>query len=156
CERELTRLAVTAHLHIVRGALAEWHGLVRQVRKCEKAAVAPLLHRLELDLELFDPPRALATRFMNLRDVQTLPSRARDLVTRGVLFALETFELGQQAAAARFERRELIQLGRHVEAAFLQTSANGVELVSEECRIHHNQCALRIAARLARSPPIVA
>jgi hypothetical protein len=75
---------------------------------------------------------------VNLRDVEPLPSGARDLVARGVLFTLQTLELGQQAAPVRFKSRKLVQLGRHVKATFLQTSPDSLEIVPEERGIHHN------------------
>jgi len=83
------------------------------------------------------PLRPRATRFLNLRRVQTLTLRARDLITGSVLLALHAFDLRQQPASARFERGEILELTGEVGPPLLQAVANGLEVVSEKCGIEH-------------------
>ena len=89
------------------------------------------LDRLELDVQLLDLLRALRGSPPGSASMSR-PSRlrARRLVAGGVLLALEPFELGQQAAALCFERRELLELGVQVGAAMSQARCERVSRLS--------------------------
>ena len=78
---------------------------------------ALLLDLIDLDLELADLLRARFVRRENVRGVLALALRARHFVARRVLIALEPFELGDQSAPARLERRQLLELGVRLQAA---------------------------------------
>ena len=71
----------------------------------------------ELDVDLLDALRARPVGLLDRRGVAALPLRPRHFVAGGVLLALQSFDLRQQAAALRFERRELLELGLEVGAA---------------------------------------
>jgi hypothetical protein len=67
----------------------------------------------------------------------SLALRARDLIAGGVLFTLETLELGDQPASARFERGELLELGVRRNATVPQARADLLEVFSQIRRIEH-------------------
>jgi hypothetical protein len=145
-EREHRRRADTPHLGVVGRAPADRHGRVRHVRDRLQAAVAALLDGLELRFDLLDVLRALPVRFLDLRRVEALALGARHLVARGVLLALETFQVGDEAPPARFERRQFLQLGGQIHPAPLQRAANAFEVVSEKRGIEHAICGSYITA----------
>ena len=95
-------------LEVVGRALPHRDALVQEVRDREQAAVPALLDRIELHAHLLDLLGARAARLLDLRRVEPLSFRARDFIARSVLFALQAFELRQQPASARFERRKLL------------------------------------------------
>ena len=64
--------------------------------------------------------------------VLALPLGARDLVAGRVLLALQAFDLRNQPAAMRFRRRQLLELGRHVEAAVGHARLHRFEVVANE------------------------
>ena len=69
--------------------------------------------------------------------VVPLPLGARDLVAGGVLLALQPLDLGDQPAAARFERRDLLQIGVRIEAAVAQAGPDVVDVIAHERGIKH-------------------
>jgi hypothetical protein len=98
---------------------------MRQVRQRLQQDRPLTFGRFELDLELLDLLAARLAGFVELLDVLPLALGARDLIARRVLLALQTFDLRNQAPAMRFRRGELLQLGRHAEAAAGHGSLHG-------------------------------
>ena len=85
-EVERARLAVAPDFDVVRGALADRHARVRQIRQRRAAPASRWCSiDVELDAELLDLLRARAVRLLNRRRVVALPLGARDLVARRVL-----------------------------------------------------------------------
>ena len=71
---------------------------------------------------MLDLPNLLRPLPVGLEDaagVLALPLRARDLVARRVLLALQPFELGNQPAPPVLERRQLLELAVDVHPAVL-------------------------------------
>src|SRR5436190_20624338 len=125
---------------------------MRNVRDDEQALVPSLLKKVELCVGLLDLRRAVAVGLLNFRGVLPLPLRSGDLVSRGVLLALQPFDLGQQPAATGLEGRKLLELARQVDAAIGNCGLDGGDVVSEKGGIDH-VCALAFtsynSARLA-------
>ena len=95
------------------------HARVRQVRQRQqqgRALRAPISSSSDLEL-----PDLLRRGPCSPRRVARRPgpgaSGARDFVAGGVLLALEPLDLGNQAPALGFERRELLEIGVGIEAA---------------------------------------
>jgi hypothetical protein len=82
---------------------------------------------------------ARAAGVLDLRGIETLPLRPRHFVACRVLLALQPFDLGQQAPAPRFERRQFVELAGQVDASLLQTGTDGGEIVAEVRRIEHGR-----------------
>ena len=110
---------------------------MRQVRDDQQRMIPALLEQIELHRHLLDLRRPLTIRLLNLRRVLAAALRLRDLVGGGVLFALQSFELGNQAAAPRLERGDLLQLAGQIHAAVGQRGANGFEVVFQVGGIDH-------------------
>ena len=104
-------------------------------------ASSPRLRRCSIvsssTLELLDLLRALPVGLLDLRRIQPLSLRARHLVARRVLLALQALELRQQSPASRLEGCQVFQLGGQVNATVLQSCANGLEIVPEKGGIEH-------------------
>ena len=98
---------------------------------------ALVFDRVELDAELLDLLGAGAVRLLDRRRVLTLALRAGDLVARRVLLALQPFELGNDAAARRFERGDLFERLVGVEAAAAQAGAHRLEVIANVRRVEH-------------------
>ena len=109
-EGEGWRRSVPAHFDVVRAARADGHTLVRQVGNRQETAISTLFHHVQLGAELFYLVVPLAGGLLDLDGVQPLPFRTRDFIAGSVLFPLEPFELGQNPAAARFQRCEVFEL----------------------------------------------
>jgi len=92
---------------------------VRQIGNRQQPAIASLLNGVELDAELLDLLRSLTIGLLDLRGIDALPLRTRNFVSRRVLFALQSLELGENPPATRFERGQLFKLARQVHATFL-------------------------------------
>ena len=69
--------------------------------------------------------------------VLALPLGPRHFVARRVLLALQPLELGNQAAAPVFERRQLLELAVRVHAAALQAAFHVLLMLSHVSRIQH-------------------
>jgi len=111
------------------------------VRDDEQALVPPLLKKVELRVGLLDLRRTLAVGLLNFRGVLPLSLRFGHLVSRRVLLALQSFELGQEPATTGLERRKLLELARQVDAAIGKCGLDSCDVVSEKGRIDH-VCAL--------------
>src|SRR4051794_13441557 len=96
-----------------------------------------MLDRVELDTELFDLLRALAIALLDRRRIETLPLRSRDLVSRRVLLALESFELSDEPAPQSLERRNFLQCSVGIHSAVAETSAHCLQILSDKCGIEH-------------------
>ena len=117
------------------------------------ACVALVLDRVELDAELLDLLRARAVRFLNRRRVLALPLRARDLVARRVLLALQPFELGNQRGGARSRawrspRAPCRDRGRGCAGR----SRTVLDVIANECGIEHATSAIHCIFASPRSP----
>ena len=110
-----------------------------KVRHDQQPVVPALLDQVELDAQLLDLVCALTVRLEDLRGIEPLSLRFRDLVARGVLLTLEAFELRQQPPAPRFERGKLLELTRHVDAAVGERGTDGFDVLSEIGGIDHGQ-----------------
>ena len=77
----------------------------------EQQRAALVLDLIDLDFDLPDVLRARLVRREDRGRVLALALGTRHLIAGGVLLALETLELGDQPASARFERRQLLELG---------------------------------------------
>ena len=96
-----------------------------------------LLDLVQLHFELADLLGPLLVRFEDVRRVPPLPLGARDFVAGGVLLAFEPLHFGNQAAAARFERRELFKFGVRLQTAVLEAGANLVHVIAHVCGVEH-------------------
>ena len=90
-----------------------------------------MFDRIELEAELLDLLRARPVRFLDRRRVVPLPLRLRDLVARRVLLALQTFELGDEPAPRRFERRDVLERLVGIEAAVAQAGADLFDVIAD-------------------------
>jgi len=99
---------MSTHFHVVGAALADRNALVRQIGNRQQPAIASLLNGVELDAELLDLLRSLTAGLLDLRGVDALPLRTRNFISRRVLFALQSLELGEDPPATRFERGQLV------------------------------------------------
>ena len=93
---------------------------------------------VELNLEL---PDLLVARLVGGKDprgVETLALGARDLVAGRVLLPLQSLELGNEALAARLERRELLQLGVRVQAAVAEARPRVFEMIPHVGGVEHD------------------
>ena len=136
-EVEGARFAHGADDRVVGRRLPHRHRLMRKVGEDEHRALALVLDRVELDAELLDLLRALAVAFLNRAGILTLPLGARDLVARGVLLALEPFELTDETATHTFERRDFVQSLVRVHSAVAETGSDSLQLFTEKCGIEH-------------------
>ncbi len=136
-EIERAQLAMTPHLDVRGRRRADRHARVRQVRQQEQRAIALLLDGVELDAQLFDLLRAHAIGFLHRRRVEPLALGARDLVARRVLQPLQAFELWDDAAPRRFERRDLFERPVRIDAAVAQTCTDKVDVIANVRGIEH-------------------
>src|SRR5688572_30146456 len=113
-----------------------------------------MLHGVELDSELLDLGGAIPVGLLNPRGIDALPLRARHLVAGRVLLAFESLDFGQQPAPARFKGRELLELGGQIEATFLETGADRVEVISKQGGIEHSPLILSEVGSRAMPIPI--
>ena len=118
-EIKRARRSMSTHFHVVGAALADGNALVRQIGNRQQPAIASLLNGVELDAELLDLLRSLTAGLLDLRGVDALPLRTRNFISRCVLFALQSLELGEDPPATRFERSQRFKLARQVHATFL-------------------------------------
>ena len=76
-----------------------------------------MLGLLELDFELANLLPSRLARGKKMRRILALPFDARDFIAGGILFALQTFDLGNEPAPPRLERCELLEIGIRIEPA---------------------------------------
>ena len=88
-------------------------------------------------LELLDLLRAAAVRLLDRRRVVPLPLGARDLVARRVLLALQSLELGNEAAPRRLERGDLLEHLVGIEPAVAQARADLLDVIANVGGIEH-------------------
>jgi UTP--glucose-1-phosphate uridylyltransferase len=136
-KREVSRRANATNLFVIVCALPGRNTRMRNVRDDEQALIASLLEQIELRFQLFDLTGALTIRLLNFGGVLSLAFRSRDLVGSSVLFAFQPFQLRKQPPAARLERRKLLELARHVDAAIGERGPDSFEVVSEKGGIDH-------------------
>src|SRR4030095_14663165 len=117
---------------------------MRNVRDDEQSVIASLLEQIEFHPQLLDLCGALTIRLLNLARILSLPLRSRDLVSRGVLFAPQSFQLREQPSATRLERGKLLERARHVDAAIGKCGSDGFEIVSEKGGIDHVRARVHI------------
>ena len=93
---------------------------MRQIRNRHQQRRPALLDLFELGLELLDSlsPRLVGRE--ECRGVLPLALGARDLVACGVLLALESFELRNQAATLGVDGRDLLEFSIRLQAAIAQ------------------------------------
>ena len=119
------------------------------IRQRHQQPGALLLDLIGLDLELTDPLPARLVGRKNGRRVETLALGTGHFVAGGILFPLQAFELGNQAAAARFQRCELLELGVGLHAAPGQRRTQDVHLFAEQTWIDHDNSNRMKKGRLA-------
>jgi UTP--glucose-1-phosphate uridylyltransferase len=122
---------------------------VRKIRQQQERAIALLLDRIQLHAELFDLLPARAIGLLHGRGVESLTLRTRDLVARRVLLALQSFELGDDAAPRVFERGNLLERLVGIEPAAAEAGANDVDVISNKCGIEHAVAIVRYDFRVA-------
>ncbi len=148
-EVERPRIAVPAHLHVVRRARPHRHARVREVGQREQRLVPLVLDRVELHAELLDLLGARAVRLLDVRGVVPLPLGARHLVARRVLLALQPLELGDQPAPRGFERGDLLERAVGIEAAVAQAGADLFDVIADVNRVEHDPSASIVYSRPA-------
>ena len=105
-ERECRWLAVAPDFPVVCGAGAHRHALRAAHSAAPSALGALLLHHLELGLERLDLLRARLVRREDARRIASVALHARDLRARGVLLALQPFDVRNQGSAPAVELDE--------------------------------------------------
>src|SRR6185312_10561120 len=98
---------------------------------------ALVLDLIELDLDLPDLLRARLVGREDRRRILPLTLRARDLVARSVLLALQSFQLRNQPPPAQLQCCELFELVVQAKPAVLQSGANFLEVIPDVRRIQH-------------------
>src|SRR5205085_1589079 len=136
-EIERSRRAVLPHLDVVRGALADRHARMGQIRQLQKRDLALTLDRIELESHLLDLLRALAVRGLHGRGVETLTLGARDLVAGCVLLALQSLELGNEPAPRRLQRGDLFERLVRIDAARAEPLTDFFDVIAYVRRIEH-------------------
>ena len=81
--------------------------------------------------------------------VLALPLRARNLVARRILIALQPLELGNQPPPPVLERRELFELCVDVPAAVLQPASDFFPVIAHISRVKHGEIVCHSAATTA-------
>ena len=110
---------------------------MRQVGERHEQLRPLLLDLIELDADLADLLRSLAVRFENCAGVLALALRARDFVARGILIALQPFEVGNEPPPAVLENGQLLELAFDQKPAVLQAPLHLVLVVAHISRIEH-------------------
>ena len=116
----------------------------RQVRDGQQQRAPLVLDRVEVRLELLDRLAALAVGGEHGARVAPFLLRARDLLARRVLLALERLDLDNHRAPARVERRERLEVGVGVDAAVPEAGPHDVRVVADERWIDHGKPILAI------------
>jgi UTP--glucose-1-phosphate uridylyltransferase len=98
-----------------------------------------MLHLIQLNAELTYLLRPLAIRLEDGARVFSLPLGSCHFVPGRVLLTLETFELGNQPPAPILQRRKLLQLAVHAEAASFQAALYLFLMFAHVCRIKHGE-----------------
>ena len=98
---------MSTHFHVVGAALPDRDTLVRQIGNRQQPAIATLLDCVEFDAKLLDLLRSLPTRFLNLRRIDAHALRTRNFISRRVLLAFQSFELGEDTSATSLECGQL-------------------------------------------------
>ncbi len=88
-------------------------------------------------LKLSNLLRPLTIGLEDVARVLALPLRARNLVARRILIALQPLELGNQPAPPVLERRKLFELGIGVHAAILQPAFDVFLVIAHISRVKH-------------------
>ena len=136
-EVERARLSPRADDDVVGRARADRHAGVRKVRQRFEQHRALALRAVELDLELLDLLVARLARFVEMLSVLALALGARHLIAGRILFALESLDLRNQAAAMRFGSRQLLQFVGNVEAAVRHARLHGLDVVADKVWVKH-------------------
>ena len=117
--------------------LTPGRGHIARLMSIWRSAGWPNRDAIELDLHLLDLLRPLFVGFEDRPRVEPLTLGAGDLVTGGVLIALQPFDLRNEAAAMRFEGGELFQLVRQIDTARRQSCTDGLDVFAYISRIKH-------------------
>src|SRR5436305_1204945 len=96
-----------------------------------------MLDRIELKAELLDLLRARAIRFLHGPRVVTLTFRTGNLVARRVLLPLQPLEFGNEAAARRLERGDLLERLVGIEPARPQALTHFFDVIANVRRVEH-------------------
>ena len=110
---------------------------VRQVRQRQQHHISLLLDAFQLHFELLDALAACLVRGEQRRRVLPLALRPRRFAGRGVLFALEAFDLRDQSPPVGIELSELVQLGVGLQSAGLQRAPDVIDPVADNGRVEH-------------------
>jgi hypothetical protein len=110
---------------------------VRQVGQRHQQRRALLLGLVDLDLELADMLRPGLAGGKQRRRVDALALGARDLVTGGVLLALQAFHFRDQPSAPGFERRQLLEVGVGIHAAVAVGRAHVFKTIAHGGGVDH-------------------
>src|SRR5205807_7091593 len=129
-EVERARLADAPHLDVLRGALPDRYALVWQVRQDDERGFALMLDRIQLNAELLDLLGSRAVRLLDRSRILPASLRARDLVARRILQALQSLDLGDEPATRGFERRDALERLVGVEPAVFQSSPDTLDVVA--------------------------
>ncbi len=148
-EVERARLTVPANLDVVGRGPADRHARVRQVRQPEQRTAALILDRGELVVEHLDLLRAFAVGVAHRGRVEPLARRTRDLVARRVLLTLEAFDLGNDPAPRRLERREVLERPVRIDPTIAQTCTDEFGVFAHEDRVEHGFAIVRYDSGVA-------
>ena len=102
-----------------------WHGRSLQ------------LDVVDLDFELANLLGPGLVRGEDAGGIEALPLGARDFVAGRVLLPLQPFELRDEPAPARLERRELFELRIRIETAAAKARANLLHVISRVHGVEH-------------------
>ena len=107
----------------------------------QQRRVAPVLDAVQLDAELTDLRAAGLIRFLKRHGVLALPLRARDLIARGVLLALQALEFGDDPPPRRFQRRDLLERLVGIEAPVAQSDTDVLDVIANVGGVKHASSA---------------
>ena len=136
-EGKAARCAPAPHFLVAVSARSDRHRRLRQIGQREEGGFALMLDRIELNPELLDLLRPVAIGFLDRRRILALAFGARDLVAGGVLLALQSLELGNDAAPGRLEGRDILERFVLIESAVEQTCAHRFDVIAHVRRVEH-------------------
>ena len=103
-----------------------------KIRHGQQHALPLALERFQFGVELLDTLRPLAIRIEQRRGVLAEPLQTGHFVARGVLLALQRFDLEDERAALLVERRQIGQERLGLEPPVLQTGADQIGVIADK------------------------
>jgi hypothetical protein len=110
---------------------------VRQIGQRHQQRRPVLFDLIHLYFQLTDLLAACSVRREDGRGVEALALRARDFVTCGILFPLQTLQLRNEPAAPGFQRRNLLEFRVRFEAAISIASTHIFQPVAKHSWVEH-------------------